>query len=91
MASTSTLSRRRGAPTSSIETSSSQPFNSQSSSSSSRPTTPGTQSQSQHKVAYDERDMKDETEERLNPRLTLMEEVLLLGLKDKQVHILPLF
>ena len=35
--------------------------------------------------------MKDETEERLNPRLTLMEEVLLLGLKDKQVHISPSF
>lgn len=84
MASTSTLSRRRGNAPSSIDT----PASSHPSSSNSRPTTPGTQS-SQHKVAYDERDMKDETEERLNPRLTLMEEVLLLGLKDKQVSALP--
>ena len=37
-----------------------------------------------HRVAYDERDLETE-EERLMPKLTLMEEVLLLGLKDKQV------
>lgn len=41
---------------------------------------------SDHKIAFDPRDM-EEGEERLKfPKLTLMEEVLLLGLKDKQVH-----
>lgn len=40
---------------------------------------------SDHRIAFDPRDM-EEGEERLKfPKLTLMEEVLLLGLKDKQV------
>jgi golgi phosphoprotein 3 len=40
-----------------------------------------------HRIAFDPRDM-EEGEERLKfPKLTLMEEVLLLGLKDKQVHV----
>jgi golgi phosphoprotein 3 len=44
---------------------------------------------SDHKIAFDPRDM-EEGEERLKfPKLTLMEEVLLLGLKDKQVLSLP--
>lgn len=50
---------------------------------SSRPTTPG-QNGGGHKVAYDERDMETKEEKEM-PKLTLMEEVLLLGLKDKQV------
>lgn len=37
------------------------------------------------KVAYDPRDLNDEDETKGAPRLTLMEEVLLLGLKDKAV------
>lgn len=37
------------------------------------------------KVAYDPRDMNDDTEAKAVPKLTLMEEVLLLGLKDKAV------
>ncbi len=38
-----------------------------------------------HKIAFDPRDL-NETQERLKqPKLTLMEEVLLMGLKDKQV------
>jgi golgi phosphoprotein 3 len=42
-------------------------------------------SSSDHRIAFDPRDM-EEGEERLKfPKLTLMEEVLLLGLKDKQV------
>ncbi|GAA5886215.1 hypothetical protein JCM16303_004463 [Sporobolomyces ruberrimus] len=94
MASTSTLSRRRGGGGTGggggegLSSSSTAP-------SSSRPTTPSTStnqnssssSKPQHKVAYDERDLADSTEERLNPRLTLMEEVLLLGLKDKQGYL----
>lgn len=42
---------------------------------------------STHKVGYDPRDMETEDEEKLHPLLTLMEEVLLLGLKDKQVSL----
>ncbi|KAK4050201.1 hypothetical protein OIO90_005183 [Microbotryomycetes sp. JL221] len=39
-----------------------------------------------HRVAYDERDLETD-EERQMPKLTLMEEVLLLGLKDKQGYL----
>ena len=46
------------------------------------------------KIAFDPRDLENESEyQRLGgkmPRLTLMEEVLLLGLKDKQVRSLPI-
>lgn len=45
---------------------------------------------STHKVGYDPRDMETEDEEKLHPLLTLMEEVLLLGLKDKQVRLLSI-
>lgn len=38
-----------------------------------------------HKVAYDPRDISENAERVKQPKLTLMEEVLLLGLKDKQV------
>jgi Golgi phosphoprotein 3 len=38
-----------------------------------------------NKVAYDPRDFSDDNETKTAPRLTLMEEVLLLGLKDKAV------
>lgn len=47
------------------------------------------QQTSDHRIAFDPRDM-EEGEERLKfPKLTLMEEVLLLGLKDKQVSRFP--
>lgn len=39
-----------------------------------------------HKIAYDPRDISESTERSKQPKLTLMEEVLLLGLKDKQVR-----
>lgn len=39
------------------------------------------------KVAYDPRDYSDDNEAKKVPRLTLMEEVLLLGLKDKAVRL----
>lgn len=38
-----------------------------------------------HKIAFDPRDMADHEERNKQPKLTLMEEVLLMGLKDKQV------
>lgn len=40
-----------------------------------------------HRIAYDERDLAETVEEREMPKLTLMEEVLLLGLKDKQGYL----
>jgi Golgi phosphoprotein 3 len=40
--------------------------------------------ESEKKIAYDPRDVD---ESKSTPKLTLMEEVLLLGLKDKQVSI----
>ena len=40
-----------------------------------------------HRFAYDPRDMSNGTEAAEHPRLTLMEEVLLLGLKDKQGYL----
>ncbi len=38
-----------------------------------------------HKIAYDPRDISERAERSKQPKLTLMEEVLLLGLKDQQV------
>ena len=38
-----------------------------------------------HKIAFDPRDISESEERNKQPKLTLMEEVLLLGLKDKQV------
>jgi Golgi phosphoprotein 3 len=40
-----------------------------------------------HKIAYDPRDLDDSAESSLNPKLTIMEEILLLGLKDKQGYL----
>src|SRR4051812_12324800 len=39
-----------------------------------------------HKIAFDPRDISESAERSKQPKLTLMEEVLLLGLKDKQVR-----
>ncbi|KAK2796501.1 hypothetical protein FQN49_009012, partial [Arthroderma sp. PD_2] len=39
-----------------------------------------------HKIAFDPRDISENEERNKQPKLTLMEEVLLLGLKDKQVN-----
>ena len=43
-----------------------------------------------HKIAFDPRDISESEERIKQPKLTLMEEVLLLGLKDKQVPSKPL-
>lgn len=45
-------------------------------------------SENGHKIAYDPRDISENEERTKQPKLTLMEEILLLGLKDKQVHML---
>jgi Golgi phosphoprotein 3 len=42
-------------------------------------------SENGHKIAYDPRDISENAERNKQPKLTLMEEVLLMGLKDKQV------
>ena len=43
-------------------------------------------SENGHKIAFDPRDISESVERNKQPKLTLMEEVLLLGLKDKQVR-----
>jgi hypothetical protein len=40
-----------------------------------------------HRVAYDPRDLGDSADRAKQPKLTMMEEVLLLGLKDQQVRL----
>ena len=49
------------------------------------PETSYTGGENGHKIAFDPRDMQESEERNKQPKLTLMEEVLLLGLKDKQV------
>ena len=49
-----------------------------------------------NKIAFDPRDLQQDASEEAKiggkmPRLTIMEEVLLLGIKDKQVKIFPFF
>lgn len=49
------------------------------------PETSYTGGENGHKIAFDPRDISESEERSKQPKLTLMEEVLLLGLKDKQV------
>ena len=49
------------------------------------PDASSTSGENGHKIAYDPRDISESHERSKQPRLTLMEDVLLLGLKDKQV------
>jgi hypothetical protein len=51
----------------------------------SAPETSYESSENGHKIAFDPRDINESAERSKQPKLTLMEEVLLLGLKDKQV------
>jgi Golgi phosphoprotein 3 len=52
----------------------------------SAPETSYENSENGHKIAYDPRDISESAERNKQPKLTMMEEVLLLGLKDKQVR-----
>lgn len=54
------------------------------------PETSYTSSENGHKIAFDPRDISETEERNKQPKLTLMEDVLLLGLKDKQVGFDPL-
>lgn len=49
------------------------------------PETSYTGGENGHKIAFDPRDISESEERNKQPKLTLMEEVLLMGLKDKQV------
>ncbi|MCJ1274107.1 hypothetical protein MMC21_001902 [Puttea exsequens] len=51
------------------------------------PETSYTGGENGHKIAFDPRDMSEAEERNKQPKLTLMEEVLLLGLKDKQGYL----
>ena len=50
------------------------------------PETAWENSENGHKIAYDPRDMSESAERSKQPKLTLMEEIILMGLKDKQVR-----
>ena len=49
------------------------------------PETSYTGGENGHLIAFDPRDISESEERNKQPKLTLMEEVLLMGLKDKQV------
>ena len=97
MASTSGLTRRRGAGTSGeggSETGGTNAGgspagpnrnNSTNNFRDSGPETSYEENENGHKIAFDPRDISENAERGKQPKLTLMEEVLLLGLKDKQV------
>lgn len=51
------------------------------------PETSFTSAENGHKIAFDPRDLSETEERSKQPKLTLMEDVLLLGLKDKQVSV----
>lgn len=51
------------------------------------PETSFTGGENGHKIAFDPRDISENEERSRQPKLTLMEEVLLLGLKDKQGYL----
>lgn len=53
--------------------------------STSRSGAPSSSVEGRGKIAYDPRDFEDKGEATKMPRLTLMEEILLIGLKDKAV------
>lgn len=94
--SSSGLTRRRGAAAGSSDggEGSSTPGRANSSSNfkdgSGAPETSYENGENGHKIAFDPRDISESAERSKQPKLTLMEEVLLLGLKDKQVRFNPL-
>lgn len=51
------------------------------------PETSFTSGDNGHKVAFDPRDLSETEERSKQPKLTLMEDILLLGLKDRQVSV----
>jgi len=91
---TSGLTRRRGGAGEGSNTNGEDSSNSANRSSSannaardSAPETSYESGENGHKIAFDPRDISESAERSKQPKLTLMEEVLLLGLKDKQVRL----
>lgn len=84
------LTRRRGAggagPSAEGDANGSGPRTSTPNTRDSGPETSYENTENGHKIAYDPRDISESAERSKQPKLTLMEEVLLLGLKDKQVR-----
>ncbi|PHH81260.1 hypothetical protein CDD82_1160 [Ophiocordyceps australis] len=96
MSSTSGLTRRRGAGggtgASALtggdgEASAASRTNSSTNVKDAGPETSFENSENGHKIAYDPRDISESAERSKQPKLTMMEEVLLLGLKDKQGYL----
>lgn len=87
MASTGGLTRRRGAGTGEEGDTNrtNSPAPKAGSSTDRTPETSYTGGENGHKIAFDPRDISESEERSKQPKLTLMEEVLLMGLKDKQV------
>ncbi|EMR62669.1 Vacuolar protein sorting-associated protein 74 [Eutypa lata] len=87
------LTRRRGAGGGGAATNDGEGSNGVSRANSSqnvRDTAPETSyenSENGHKIAFDPRDISESAERSKQPKLTLMEEVILLGLKDKQGYL----
>lgn len=92
MASTAGLSRRRVAQTSQSEdgttttTQKTSPTSSSTNLASNRAQHAGTAFEGGAQVAYDPRDLEREDEAKKLPRLTLLEEIVLLGIKDRAVR-----
>lgn len=92
MSSAGGLTRRRGgggAAAGDGETSNGASRNNSTSNKDSAPETSYESGENGHKIAFDPRDISESAERSKQPKLTLMEEVLLLGLKDKQVRRTP--
>lgn len=93
MASASGLTRRRGAGGGGLDEGDEQSRVSSPAprrpESHSGPETAYESSENGHKIAFDPRDISESAERNKQPKLTLMEEVLLMGLKDKQVGQIP--
>lgn len=92
MASTGGLTRRRGGGTSTgedengVSRGASPAPKSGLSHENRAPETSYTGGENGHKIAFDPQDISESEERNKQPKLTLMEEVLLMGLKDKQVR-----
>ncbi|KAI9892647.1 MAG: Vacuolar protein sorting-associated protein 74 [Vezdaea aestivalis] len=96
MSSSGGLTRRRGAGGTSgpennddeaSRVSSPAPKGAPSSSDTRGPETSYSSGENGHKIAFDPRDISESVERNKQPKLTLMEEVLLMGLKDKQGYL----
>jgi len=84
------LTRRRGAASSALDGDASANPSRTSSSNNVRDNGPETSyenGENGHKIAFDPRDISESAERSKQPKLTMMEEILLLGLKDKQGYL----